>query len=135
MSLQSFIDEPAHIGQLRETIARFVAEKAPREARIAWDRSSGPHAGRVYMVYMAAPTSNVPGALLDDTDIKVFFSDNNGQSWSDDVTVAVSDENVPSRHLRPVQVAPVSAAPVVALTPAKHRICPATFLRSMDACS
>jgi alkylation response protein AidB-like acyl-CoA dehydrogenase len=39
MSLQSFIDEPAHIGQLRETIARFVAEKAPREARIAWDRA------------------------------------------------------------------------------------------------
>ena len=39
MSLQSFTDEPAHIGQLRETIARFVAEKAPREARIAWDRA------------------------------------------------------------------------------------------------
>ena len=39
MSLQSFTDEPAHIGQLRETIARFVAEKAPREARIAWDKA------------------------------------------------------------------------------------------------
>ena len=39
MSLQSFTDEPAHIGQLRETIARFVAEKAPREARIVWDRA------------------------------------------------------------------------------------------------
>ena len=39
MSRQSFTDEPAHIGQLRDTIARFVAEKAPREARIAWDRA------------------------------------------------------------------------------------------------
>ena len=39
MSLQTFTDEPAHIGQLRETIARFVAEKAPREARIAWDKA------------------------------------------------------------------------------------------------
>jgi alkylation response protein AidB-like acyl-CoA dehydrogenase len=39
MSLQSFTDEPAHIGQLRETIARFVAEKAPRAARIAWDKA------------------------------------------------------------------------------------------------
>lgn len=39
MSLQTFTDEPEHIGQLRETIARFVAQHAPREARIAWDRA------------------------------------------------------------------------------------------------
>ncbi len=39
MSRQTFTDEPAHIGQLRDTIARFVAEKAPREDRIAWDRA------------------------------------------------------------------------------------------------
>jgi alkylation response protein AidB-like acyl-CoA dehydrogenase len=41
MSLQTFTDEPEHIGQLRETIARFVAQHAPREARIAWDRAHG----------------------------------------------------------------------------------------------
>jgi alkylation response protein AidB-like acyl-CoA dehydrogenase len=39
MSLQSFIDEPGHIAELRATIARFVADNAPREARIAWDRA------------------------------------------------------------------------------------------------
>ncbi|MEY2882375.1 MAG: hypothetical protein RL490_99 [Pseudomonadota bacterium] len=39
MTLQSFIDEPAHVGQLRETIQRFVAAHAPREARIAWDKA------------------------------------------------------------------------------------------------
>ena len=39
MSLQSFADEPEHVGQLRETVARFVAQHAPREARIAWDKA------------------------------------------------------------------------------------------------
>jgi alkylation response protein AidB-like acyl-CoA dehydrogenase len=41
MSLQTFTDEPEHIGQLRETLQRFVAQHAPREARIAWDRAHG----------------------------------------------------------------------------------------------
>ena len=39
MSLQTFADEPAHVAQLRDTVARFVAQHAPREARIAWDRA------------------------------------------------------------------------------------------------
>ncbi len=39
MSLSTFTGEPEHIGQLRETVARFVAAHAPREARIAWDRA------------------------------------------------------------------------------------------------
>ena len=39
MTLQSFTDEPTHIGQLRDTVAKFVAKHAPREARIAWDRA------------------------------------------------------------------------------------------------
>jgi alkylation response protein AidB-like acyl-CoA dehydrogenase len=39
MTLQTFTDEPEHIGQLRETLQRFVAQHAPREARIAWDRA------------------------------------------------------------------------------------------------
>ncbi len=39
MTLSSFADEPAHIGQLRATVARFVAEHAPRAARIAWDKA------------------------------------------------------------------------------------------------
>jgi alkylation response protein AidB-like acyl-CoA dehydrogenase len=39
MTLQTFTDEPEHIGQLRGTLQRFVAQHAPREARIAWDRA------------------------------------------------------------------------------------------------
>lgn len=39
MTLQTFTDEPEYIGQLRETLQRFVVQHAPREARIAWDRA------------------------------------------------------------------------------------------------
>ena len=39
MTLATFADEPEHIGQLRETVARFVTAHAPREARIAWDKA------------------------------------------------------------------------------------------------
>jgi alkylation response protein AidB-like acyl-CoA dehydrogenase len=36
----TFADEPAHIAQLRDTLRRFIATHAPREARIAWDRAA-----------------------------------------------------------------------------------------------
>lgn len=39
MSYATFADEPAHITELRRTVARFVADHAPREARIPWDRA------------------------------------------------------------------------------------------------
>ncbi|KPF77462.1 acyl-CoA dehydrogenase [alpha proteobacterium AAP81b] len=39
MTLQTFTDEPAHVGELRRTVARFVAAHAPREKRIAWDKA------------------------------------------------------------------------------------------------
>ena len=34
-----FADEPDHIRQLRDTLRRFVADKAPREKRREWDRT------------------------------------------------------------------------------------------------
>ena len=34
----TFTAEPEHIGQLRDSIRKFVAAHAPREARIQWDR-------------------------------------------------------------------------------------------------
>jgi alkylation response protein AidB-like acyl-CoA dehydrogenase len=34
----SFTEEPSHITELRRQIARFVAEKAPRDARRQWDK-------------------------------------------------------------------------------------------------
>ena len=36
----TFTDEPEHVGQLRDTIRRFLVQHAPREARIQWDRDS-----------------------------------------------------------------------------------------------
>ena len=39
MTLATFTDEPDHIAQLRDTVARFVAAHAPRDARIAWDKA------------------------------------------------------------------------------------------------
>lgn len=39
MSFPSFADEPDHVTALRDTVARFVAAHAPREARRAWDKA------------------------------------------------------------------------------------------------
>ncbi|MFN3370296.1 MAG: acyl-CoA dehydrogenase family protein [Sphingomonadaceae bacterium] len=38
--MQSFIDEPAHVAAIRDQLRRFIAEHAPREKRIAWDKAS-----------------------------------------------------------------------------------------------
>lgn len=37
--MESFTPEPEHIGQIRLQLQRFIAEKAPREKRLEWDRS------------------------------------------------------------------------------------------------
>jgi hypothetical protein len=52
------------------------------EANLAWDLSSGPHQGRVYLVY-----TNRANTTTSNTDIFVRFSDNNGQTWSNAVKV------------------------------------------------
>lgn len=38
MSETGFAPEPGHVSELRRQLRRFVAEKAPREQRLAWDR-------------------------------------------------------------------------------------------------
>jgi len=40
MTFQTFIDEPEHIGQIRDQIARFIEEDMPREKRIEWDKQA-----------------------------------------------------------------------------------------------
>lgn len=40
MTMQSFVDEPAHVAAIRDQLRRFVAEHAPREKRIAWDKAA-----------------------------------------------------------------------------------------------
>jgi hypothetical protein len=47
------------------------------EAGLAWDRSSGPHRGRLYFVFTDAPFAGSA-----DTDIYVLSSDDYGQTWS-----------------------------------------------------
>jgi hypothetical protein len=52
------------------------------ETGLAWDRSGGPHNGRVYLVYTDRPSTSSA-----DTDIYVRFSDDNGTTWSSPVRV------------------------------------------------
>jgi hypothetical protein len=52
------------------------------EGNLAWDRSGGPHNGRVYMVYLDRPDTS-----SDNTNVFVRFSDNNGATWSAPVAV------------------------------------------------
>jgi hypothetical protein len=52
------------------------------EPGLAWDRSGGPHNGRVYLVY----TQEIKNES-DNTDIFVAHSDDNGATWSDGVRV------------------------------------------------
>ena len=52
------------------------------EAGLAWDRSSGPHRGRLYLVFTDAPFAGSA-----DTDIYVVASDDVGNTWSPRVRV------------------------------------------------
>jgi hypothetical protein len=49
---------------------------------LAWDRSQGPHRGRVYLVYTDAPSAGATNTL-----IQLRYSDDNGTTWSKPVTV------------------------------------------------
>jgi hypothetical protein len=54
------------------------------EAGLAWDRSGGPHNGRVYLMYTDSPDA---GATKTSTQILMRHSDDNGRTWSDPVPV------------------------------------------------
>ncbi|MGA2253387.1 MAG: NF038129 family PEP-CTERM protein [Thermoguttaceae bacterium] len=64
------------------------------EANLAWDRSGGPHNGRVYLAYTDAPA---PGNQ--DTKIFLRYSDDNGMTWS--APVAVSNDKSNSSEFLP----------------------------------
>jgi hypothetical protein len=63
------------------------------EPGLAWDRSGGPHNGRVYLAY----TKEIQNES-DNTDIFVRFSDDNGATWSQGVRVN-DDQTVNSQFL------------------------------------
>jgi len=63
------------------------------EAGLAWDRSGGPHNGRVYLVYTKEEKNE-----SDNTNIYVRYSDDNGTTWSDGVQVN-DDKTVNSQFM------------------------------------
>jgi hypothetical protein len=72
------------------------------EVGLAWDRTSGPHHGRVYMVY----TREHPNES-DNTDIYVRHSGNNGATWSAAVRVN-HDSTVNSQFLPKISLDPTT---------------------------
>jgi hypothetical protein len=64
------------------TIPAQSRRQIDSESGLAWDRSGGPHNGRVYLVYTDRANTSTT-----DTDIYVRSSDNNGSTWSSRVRV------------------------------------------------
>jgi hypothetical protein len=64
------------------------------EVEIAWDRTGGPHNGRVYAVY----TSETPNAS-GNTDIYLRYSDNTGGTWSS--PVKINDDSTANSQFLP----------------------------------
>jgi hypothetical protein len=64
------------------------------EPGLAWDRTSGAHRGRVYLVY----TNEHPNES-DDTDVFVRYSDDNGATWS--AGVRVNDDHTTNSQFMP----------------------------------
>ena len=64
------------------------------EAGLAWDRSGGPHNGRVYVVYTKEEQNE-----SDNTNIYVRYSDDNGSTWS--AGARVNDDNGTNSQFMP----------------------------------
>src|SRR5437667_4402872 len=72
------------------------------EPGLAWDRTGGPHNGRVYLVYTLEQKNE-----SDNTDIFVRYSDDRGATWS--APVRVNDDNtVNSQFLPKISLDPTS---------------------------
>lgn len=72
------------------------------EAGLAWDRTGGPHNGRVYLVYTKEERNE-----SDDTNIYVRYSDDNGSTWSDGVKVN-DDTTTNSQFLSKISLDPTT---------------------------
>jgi hypothetical protein len=84
----------------------FIAPQPDRsvdaEPGLAWDRTGGPHAGRVYLVY----THEVRNEK-DDTDVEVRHSDDDGATWSGPVRVN-DDATTNSQFLPKISLDPTT---------------------------
>ena len=72
------------------------------ESGLAWDRTGGPHSGRVYLVYTLEQQNE-----SDNTDIYVEYSDNNGATWSEAKRVN-DDATTNSQFLPKIALDPTS---------------------------
>jgi hypothetical protein len=70
-----------HIGGFHFIPAQ-VDRSIDAEPGLAWDRTGGPHNGRVYLVYTFEPSNGT-----NNTDIFAQFSDDKGATWSNPVRV------------------------------------------------
>jgi hypothetical protein len=71
-----------------------MARSVDAEATVAYDRSGGPHNGRVYLVYTDSPAVGSAN-----TDIYERFSDDGGMTWSS--RVRVNDDNTTNSQFLP----------------------------------
>jgi hypothetical protein len=64
------------------------------EAGLAWDRTGGPHNGRLYFIYVSEQPQE-----SNDTDIQLRYSDDNGATWS--TSVRVNDDAAKNSQFNP----------------------------------
>ncbi len=72
------------------------------EPGLAWDRTGGPHSGRVYLVYTLEQQNE-----SDNMDIYVYYSDDNGATWSEAKRVN-DDATTNSQFLPKIALDPTS---------------------------
>jgi hypothetical protein len=80
----------AHVGGF-DYIPTQPDRSVDSESGLAWDRTGGPHSGRVYLVYTAKVQTQRDGL-----DIMVSHSDDLGQAWS--APVRVNDDTTLNSH-------------------------------------
>jgi hypothetical protein len=95
-----FVDS-THVGGFN-----FIPAQAGRsvdaEPGLAWDRTGGPHSGRVYIVYTLEQKNGT-----DDTNIFVRYSDDDGATWSAPVRVN-DDTGTNSQFLPKISLDPTT---------------------------
>ena len=96
----TFVTE-THIGGFNYIPAQ-LHRSVDAESGLAWDRTGGPHNGRVYLVYSRELKNN-----SDDLDIFVRYSDDNGATWNAGVRVN-DDSTTNSQFLPKISLDPTS---------------------------
>ncbi len=92
---------PTNVGAFDKLPAQ-PTRSVDAEAGLAYDRSNGPHRGRLYLVYTDAPALGSA-----DTNIFVRYSDDNGSTWSSPVKVN-DDQTTNSQFLPKISVDPTT---------------------------